>query len=196
MAPQVLARIFEPFFTTKPKGEGTGLGLASVFGIVSQNRGAVWAESEPGRGSTFTVLLPQEAAPLAQSAAAGTEPRFDGRSVLLVEDEQDIRELMREVLESLGMKVHEATDGSQAVKAAEGLKRIDLLFCDVALPGLMGVEVADRVQKLHPEAAVIFTSGHGESYLKQVGLELKKVHFVEKPSSRMVIVGKIKEALG
>ncbi len=135
-------------------------------------------------------------APLAQSAAPGAEPHFDGRTVLLVEDEQDIRELMREILESLGMKVHEATDGNQAVKAAESLKRIDLLFCDVVLPGLMGVEVADRVQKLHPEAAVIFTSGHGESYLKRVGLELKKVHFVEKPSSRAVIVDKIKEALG
>ncbi|MBU4405373.1 MAG: PAS domain S-box protein [Acidobacteria bacterium] len=196
MEPQVLARIFEPFFTTKPKGEGTGLGLASVFGILSQNHGAVWAESEPGRGSTFQILLPRIAEKAAPELAPVAEQRFDGRSVLLVEDEQVIRELMREILESLGMRVHVAADGKQALKTAAETKRIDLLFCDVVLPGLSGVEVAERVQKLHPGTAVIFTSGHSEGYLKRAGLELPKVHFIEKPSSRTAIVAKISELLG
>jgi len=196
MEPQVLARIFEPFFTTKPKGEGTGLGLASVFGILSQNHGAVWAESEPGRGSTFQILLPRVAETVSRKTAPGAEQRFDGRSVLLVEDEQVIRELMREILESLGLRVHVAADGKQALKTAAETKRIDLLFCDVVLPGLSGVEVAERVQKLHPGTAVIFTSGHSAGYLKRTGLELPKVHFIKKPSSRTAIVAKISELLG
>ncbi len=196
MTPQVLARVFEPFYTTKPKGEGTGLGLASVFGIVSQNHGAVWAESEAGQGSTFIIILPRISETSTQEPAPGAERRFDGRSVLLVEDEQDIRELMREILESMGLAVQMAADGKQALKIAEEMKRIDLLFCDVVLPGISGVEVATRVRKLHPGAAVIFTSGHSEGYLKRAGLELPKVHFVEKPSSRASIMEKIGEVLG
>ncbi len=119
MAAAVLARIFEPFFTTKPKGEGTGLGLALVFSIVSQNGGTVWAESKPGNGSTFHLLLPRTDASASQLEEAGAGERFDGRSVLLVEDENDIRELMRDILESLGMKVHAAEDGEKAVAAAD-----------------------------------------------------------------------------
>ena len=115
--------------------------------------------------------------------------------MLLVEDEQDIRELMRDILESLGMQVHLAADGKQALETAAATKRIDLLFCDVVLPGLSGVEVAERVRELHPGTAVIFTSGHSEGYLKRAGLELPKVHFIEKPSSRTMIVAKISELL-
>ena len=103
---------------------------------------------------------------------------------------------MREILESLGMRVHVAADGKQALKTAEGIKRIDLLFCDVVLSDLSGIAVAEKIQKLHPQMAVIFTSGHSEGYLKRAGLELPKVHFVEKPSSRKTIVEKIGEVLG
>jgi PAS domain S-box-containing protein len=196
MEPQVLARIFEPFFTTKPKGEGTGLGLASVFGIVVQNRGGVWAESEQGRGSKFHVLLPRVAEKLTALPPAAVGRRFDSRSTLLVEDESGIRELMREILISLGMQVQVASDGDQALKLAAATKKLDLLFCDVVLPGISGIEVADRVRKLHPGIAVIFTSGHGEGFLKRAGLELPQVHFVEKPSTRAAIVEKIAEVLG
>ncbi len=196
MEPQVLARIFEPFYTTKPKGEGTGLGLALVFGIISQNHGAVWAESKPGQGSAFSVLLPHMTETVAQEPAPDAEQRFNGRSVLLVEDEEDIRELMREILESLGMQVHAAADGNQALKSAEKTAHIDLLFCDVVLPGLSGIEVAGQVQKLHPGAGVIFTSGHSEVYLRRAGLDLQKVHFIGKPSSRITIIKMIGEVLG
>ena len=196
MEPQVLARIFEPFYTTKPKGEGTGLGLASVFGIVAQNGGMVWAESEAGHGSTFHVLLPRIAGIVAAEPAPTSAQRFDGRTVLLVEDEPGIRDLMREILDSLGMRVHVAADGQQALKEAAELPHLDLLFCDVVLPGMSGVDVADGVRKLHPGTSVIFTSGHGEGYLKRLGLVLPQVHFVEKPSSRAAIVEKISEVLG
>jgi two-component system cell cycle sensor histidine kinase/response regulator CckA len=196
MDPQVLARIFEPFFTTKPKGEGTGLGLASVFGIVAQNGGTIWAESEAGRGSTFYVLLPRITKNVAVDPAPAAERRFNGRTALLVEDEPGIRDLMRDILDSLGMQVQVAADGPQALKEAAGLPHLDLLFCDVVLPGMSGVDVADGVRKLHPGAAVIFTSGHGEGYLKRLGLVLPQVHFVEKPSSRTAIVEKISEVLG
>ncbi len=196
MEPKVLARIFEPFFTTKPKGEGTGLGLASVFGIVAQHHGLVWAESKPGRGSTFHVLLPRVAEKVTATPAAPIGKRFDSRTALLVEDEPGIRELMREILTSLGMHVHVAGDGDQALKLAAKAQQLDLLFCDIILPGISGIEVADRIRKLHPETAVIFTSGHGEAFLKRAGLELPKVHFVEKPSTRSAIEEKIGEALG
>jgi two-component system, cell cycle sensor histidine kinase and response regulator CckA len=196
MAAEVLARIFEPFFTTKPKGEGTGLGLALVFGIVGQNGGTIWAESAPGKGSTFHLLLPICAAAASRGAEAAPVERFDGRSVLLVEDEKDIRELMHDILESLGMKVHEAEDGEKAVAAAEKLKHIDLLFSDIGLPGLSGIEVANRIRKVHPETAVIFTSGHSEDYLKRAGFEHSDMHFLEKPSTRAAIVKKIGEVLG
>ncbi len=194
--PQVITRIFEPFYTTKPKGEGTGLGLALVFGVVSQNHGAVWADSKPGQGSTFHILLPHITETSSQIPAPAPERRFNGRSVLLVEDEEDIRELMREILESLGMQVHAAADGNQALQIAAETAPIDLLFCDVILPGLSGIEVAARVQKLHPGAAVIFTSAHNEGELKRVGLDLQKMHFIEKPNSRPMIIKKIGEVLG
>jgi two-component system cell cycle sensor histidine kinase/response regulator CckA len=196
MEPRVLAQIFEPFFTTKPAGEGTGLGLALVFGIVSQNQGIVWAESEPGRGSTFQLLLPQ--ATTAASAEPERRPgrRFDGRTVLLIEDEPSIRQLLRAILESLGLEVHEAGDGTQGISLAQAMPHLDLLFSDVVLPGLSGIEVAERVRALHPGAAVILSSGQGESYLKRAGLDLTKVHFIAKPSSRKAIEEKISEALG
>ncbi len=193
---KVLAHIFEPFFTTKPKGEGTGLGLASVFGIIAQNHGGVWAESEAGRGSTFHVLLPCISGKAAAEPEARAVKRFENRSALLVEDEPGIRELMRSILVSLGMQVHVAADGEQALKIAGEVKHLDLLFCDVILPGISGVAVADGIRKLHPKTAVVFTSGHGEGFLKQAGLEMPQVHFVEKPSTRAAIVEKIGEVLG
>jgi two-component system cell cycle sensor histidine kinase/response regulator CckA len=196
MEPPVLARIFEPFFTTKPAGEGTGLGLALVFGITGQNGGAIWAESEPGHGSTFHLLLPQ--ATTAPSVEPERRPgrRFDGRSVLLIEDEQNIRQLLRTILESLGLKVLEAADGARGIKVAEETPSLDLLFSDVVLPGLSGIEAAERIRKLHPKVAVIFSSGQGENYLKRTGIDLAKVHFLPKPSSRKAIEEKIGEALG
>jgi two-component system cell cycle sensor histidine kinase/response regulator CckA len=196
MNAEVLARIFDPFFTTKPKGEGTGLGLALVFGIIGQNGGTVWAESEPGKGSTFHLLLPRTDAIAVQDSEVAAEERFDGRSAILVEDESDIRELMHEIIESLGMKVYEFENGEKALAAAEKMKHLDLLFCDIGLPGLSGIEVANRIRKLHPETAIIFNSGHNEDYLKRAGLEQADMHFVEKPSSRATIVKKIRELLG
>jgi two-component system cell cycle sensor histidine kinase/response regulator CckA len=196
MEPQVLARVFEPFFTTKPVGEGTGLGLALVFGIVGQNQGTVWAESAPERGSTFHLLLPRVTAMPVVEAECRPRRRFDGRTVLLVEDEPGIRQLLHAILESLGLEVSEAADGAQAVKAAEGMPRLDLLFSDVVLPGLSGIEVAERVRVLHPKTAVILSSGQGESSLKRAGVDLAKMHFIAKPSSRKAIEEKIAEALG
>ena len=196
MEPQVLARIFEPFFTTKPAGEGTGLGLASVFGIITQNRGTVWAESKPGRGTTFHILLPQATTLSVPNPEPRPVHRFTGRTVLLIEDEQSIRQLLHAVLESLDLEVHVAADGLLGLKAAEALPRLDLLFSDVVLPGLSGIEVAERIRKLHPKVAVILSSGHGEDYLKRAGLNLTKVHFIAKPSTRKAIEEKIAEALG
>jgi PAS domain S-box-containing protein len=196
MEPQVLARIFEPFFTTKPAGEGTGLGLALVFGIVQQNGGFVWADSEPGKGSTFHVLFPQSTGETIREPERRPGRRFDGRTVLLIEDEPSIRQLLRTILETLGMEVHEANSGEQGLESAAGMPRLDLLLCDVVLPGLSGIEVAERLRALHPQAKVILSSGQGEGYLKRAGLDVDKVHFLPKPSSRRTIEETIAEALG
>jgi PAS domain S-box-containing protein len=196
MEPQVLERVFEPFFTTKPAGEGTGLGLALVFGIVQQNRGTIWAESEPGQGSTFHVLLPRSSAAVAEANKPRPARRFEGRVVLLIEDEPSIRQLLRAILQSLGMEVHEAGSGEEGLQAARGMAKVDLLLSDVILPGLSGVEVAERLFELHPRAAVILSSGQGENYLKRAGVDLDKVHFLPKPSSRKAIEDKIAEVLG
>jgi CheY-like chemotaxis protein len=116
--------------------------------------------------------------------------------VLLIEDEPSIRQLLHTILESLGLEVREAGDGPQGIALAQGMPHLDLLFSDVVLPGLSGIEVAERVRALHPGAAVILSSGQGESYLKRAGLDLTKVHFIAKPSSRRAIEEKISEALG
>ncbi len=196
MEPQVLARIFEPFFTTKPAGEGTGLGLALVFGIIHQNGGSVWVDSKPGKGSTFHVLLPQSFGREISEPEHRPGRRFDGRMVLLIEDEPSLRQFLHAILETLGLRVCEAGDGELGLKTAEGMPHLDLLFCDVVLPGLSGVEVAERIRKIHPQAAVILSSGQGENYLKRAGLDVDKVHFLPKPSSRRAIEKAIAEALG
>ena len=167
-----------------------------MFGIVHQNQGHVWAESAPGKGSTFHLLFPKATGAVRAQPEHRTVRRFAGRTVLLIEDEQSIRQLLHAILESLGLEVREAADGLQGVKAAEEMPRLDLLFSDVVLPGLSGIEVAERVRARHPGAAVILSSGQGENYLKRAGLDLSKVHFLAKPSGRKAIEDKIAEALG
>jgi PAS domain S-box len=196
MEPRVLAHIFEPFFTTKAAGEGTGLGLASVFAVVQQNEGSIWAESVPGQGSTFHLLLPRAGGTPRPEKEERPRRRFDGRTVLLVDDEQGIRELLRSILEKLGMEVHAAADGEEGLRTAAALPRLDLLLSDVVLPGISGIEVAERLRIIHPQAAVILSSGQGEKYLKRAGLDLEKTHFIAKPSTYREIEETIAKALG
>jgi CheY-like chemotaxis protein len=160
----VIARIFEPFFTTKEVGKGTGLGLASVYGIVNQSGGHVVVQSELGRGSTFQVLLPAiQRVDARHSQPIETLPAPSDRrqTVLLAEDDESVRHFTRRVLEAAGYRVLEAKDGVEALALAESLTEpIDLLLTDVVMPHMRGTELAERVNKIRPGVKVLLTSGY------------------------------------
>jgi CheY-like chemotaxis protein len=168
MSPEVRARIFDPFFTTKEPGQGTGLGLATVYGIVSQHGGAVRVESEPDAGAAFFVYLP------ASSASGAADSRSAPRgceSILLVEDDALARRVLGHRLASLGYRVTEAADGEEALRLIEGGdQQPDLLLCDVVLPGVGARHVAGVARRRSRELRVVFISGHPESQLAQSGL--------------------------
>jgi PAS domain S-box-containing protein len=188
-----LERIFEPFFTTREEGKGTGLGLSTVYGIVKQSGGYVLAESAPGAGSTFRVYLPPVEAPAAAPArpAPGPAPR-GWETVLLVDDEDAVRGVVREALRLSGYEVLEARGGAQAVElAAAHPSAIHLLLTDVGMPGLDGPGTARRVLELHPEARVLFMSGHP----RVDGDPDPGAALLQKPLSPDALARRVREAL-
>jgi signal transduction histidine kinase len=156
------ARIFEPFFTTKEVGKGTGLGLATVYGIVKQSDGFIWVYSEPGRGTTFKIYLPRvDQAPEPMSPRPGAAAVHGTETVLLVEDEDSLRSLLRELLESFGYSVLEAGQGQEAMRVArEHPGTIHVLLTDLVMPHMTGRELADLVTRLRPGTRVLFMSGY------------------------------------
>ena len=167
MAPEVIQRIFDPFFTTKPIGKGTGLGLSMVYGFVRQSGGQVRVYSELGRGTTMCLYLPRhlgEAEGDALPANDEREAAGDGETVLLIEDETTIRELVTEVLEEAGYHVLAAGDGLAGLRLLQFNRRVDLLITDVGLPGgLNGRQVADAGRILKPDLQVLFITGYAEN---------------------------------
>ena len=198
MDPGTQSHIFEPFFTTKAVGEGTGLGLSTVYGIVKQSRGYVWVESEVGEGTTFKIFLPRRSRPAAASgpAEAGQEPR-GSETVLLAEDDDAARGLWREMLESLGYVVIEARNGAHALEQAEAHSgRIDLLLSDVVMPRIGGRELAQRLSDHRPGLRVIFMSGYtADTMLRQGIAETGGSKFLQKPFSAQLLAKKIRETL-
>jgi CheY-like chemotaxis protein len=176
--------IFEPFFTTKGKGKGTGLGLSTVYGIVRQNQGWIWVDSEPGKGSTFKIYLPRMAGRPAAGEAAEAAPIMvkGNETVLVVEDQDDVRRLATAVLRSQGYRVLEAAHGNAALVLAERQSEpIHLVLSDVVLPGMNGRELAERLRVLHPDIKVLYTSGYTEDVIAHRGgaglwLSLNTVH--------------------
>jgi len=198
MSPEVQARIFEPFFTTKGPGKGTGLGLATVYGIVKQTGGHVRVFSEPGAGTTFRIYLPRTDA--AVEPAGRTEAAEAGRgteTVLLVEDESEVRVLAREVLERAGYTVLEARAPADAILIAERhVGIIDVLLTDVVMPGMSGRTLADVIAAERPETRVVFMSGYTDDAIVHHGVLDPGVNFVEKPFAPRELTAKIREALG
>lgn len=198
MSAEVLARIFEPFFTTKQPGKGTGLGLATVHGIVNQSDGHVTADSQVGVGTTFKVFLPRvedvlkvSNVPLKVSASArGTE------TILLVEDEDGVRTLAQHALIRCGYHVLVAADGAKAISmAAECKGPIQLLITDVVMPGLSGGSVAEQVKALHPGVHVLFVSGYTDDAIIRHGVLRDEVRFLQKPFSPFTLASKVREIL-
>ncbi len=180
-----LKRIFEPFFTTKPPGKGTGMGLASVFGIIRQHRGWIEVESEVGKGTTFRVFLPvsDRKAEVAKTVAKSNPANSAGATILLVEDEEELRTLARRLLSRNGFTVLEAQDGPGALSVCrERHGKIDVVLTDVVMPGgLSGIELAEQLRAEQPTLRVVFTSGHSEDLLNSQGAFAEGVNFIQKP---------------
>ena len=188
MADDVRERVFEPFFTTKDTGRGTGLGLSTVYGFVKQSRGAVLIESRLGAGTTVTLYLPrpQHAAVVAEVPDPASMPALSaGLGVLLVEDDAEVREVMRRFLESLACRVTEAASGEQALLAIDAGGHFDVLLSDIALgAGLRGTEVASRAQALSPSLAVVLMSGYSAELLEADSGSPPEWELLRKPCSR------------
>ena len=195
---EVRAQIFEPFFTTKEIGKGTGLGLATVLGIVEQSSGVIRCESEPGRGTTFTIFLPavHETVDKGPRPAGGLAEAPKGSEViLLVEDEDMLRVLARTILEKSGYVVYEARNGQEGLalcKSHEGT--IDLLVSDVVMPELGGRELAEGALRLRPGMKVMFMSGHTQDVLLKEGVQ-KGTAFLQKPFTPVGLAQKVRETL-
>jgi len=200
MEPHVLQHLFEPFFTTKPAGKGTGLGLSTVYGIVKQSGGYVWAETEPGAGSRFTVLLPRadadaEAAAPAAGEASPAAAAGAGATVLLVEDEELVRALARRVLARAGYRVLEAGGGHEALEvAAAHAGDIDLLLTDVVMPGGGGPHLARAMARVRPSTRVLFMSGYPGDAITHHGLPLD-VDLLAKPFAPATLLHRVADAL-
>ena len=199
MSPETQAHIFEPFFTTKEQGKGTGLGLATVYGIVKQSEGSIWLYSELGQGTVFKVYFPvvtespaeREPAKVATDTASGTE------TILVVEDEEGVRSLVRLALASGGYNVLETEDAENAVAlCANHSGPIHLLLTDVVMPQMSGPAVAEKVRVLRPGIKVLYMSGYTDDAVVHHGVLTEDVPFIQKPFSPVALRRKVQEVLG
>ena len=198
MTPDVRAHLFEPFFTTKDYDQGSGLGLATVYGSVSQSGGAIHVDTEPGQGSTFTVYLPQAEAP-AQAPARSEPARHESRGdevLLFAEDEDNIREPAQEILEGRGYTVLSARNGAHAIEAARGWEGpIHLLISDVVMPGMSGGELASKLEAERPGIRVLYISGYPEDAIARHGVLHPGRSFLQKPFPPGVLLQTVREIL-
>lgn len=194
----VQEHLFEPFFTTKRTGKGTGLGLATVYGIVKQNRGSINVYSEPGRGSTFKVHFPRHVgADAAEPTLAASEaPQGGVETILLVEDELSVLNLTRIMLQRLGYNVIATTSPREALRlAADHPGGIDLLLVDVVMPEMTGRDLSEQLRPIRPEMGRLFMSGYTANVIAHHGVLDEDVHFVQKPFSTKELAAKVREAL-
>jgi CheY-like chemotaxis protein len=198
MSPDVAARVFEPFFTTKSASRGTGLGLATVYGIVTQLGGTISLESALGTGTTFTICLPRTSAPSESSGVAGTGVGTPARraTILLVEDESGVRHAVARALRRLGHIVHEAGDGNEgiAIGRVHGTK-LDLLISDVVMPGRNGFEIAAELQREIPGLRVLLMSGYSADVRAEVASDLSRFPLIEKPFSLQTLTERVEQLL-
>jgi PAS domain S-box-containing protein len=199
MSDEVKARLFEPFFTTKERGKGTGLGLATVFGIVKQNRGHIGVHSQPGEGTTFEVYLPRAkggVVPSDRSSAYLEASALGSETLLVVEDETQVRELMRDILVAQGYEVLTAQDGVAALQVAQQHEGpIHLLISDVVMPRMSGRALADQLRAMRPEIRVLFTSGYTDDAILRHGVLDKGTDFLAKPFELETLARRVRSVL-
>jgi two-component system, cell cycle sensor histidine kinase and response regulator CckA len=193
-----LQRIWEPFFTTKPPGRGTGLGLASVYGAAKQSAGFVWAESEPGRGTTVQVYWPEIRAAAEAPAEAAPQPPLAGGSetLLIVEDEDLVRAFAVRALRSFGYTCHQAHNADEALRLLDDHEtRVDLLITDVVMPGMSGRELGDQLARLRPGIPVLYTSGYTDEDVIRRGMLEEGRPFLQKPFTPHELARAVRDAL-
>lgn len=198
MDKQIVEKIFEPFFTTKEPGKGTGLGLATVYGIVKQNNGFINVYSEPGKGTTFKIYLPKcsRKTPKNQEEKQVSIPKGHGETILLVEDEESILSLGRTMLEGLGYKVLTAASPLEAIRLAKShAGEIRLLITDVIMPEMNGRELSEKLQTLQPHIKCLYMSGYTANAISHRGVLAEGVHFIQKPFSLENLAFKVREVL-
>ena len=201
MDEETKGHIFEPFFTTKARGKGTGLGLATVYGIVNQTGGHIWPYSEPGRGTTMRVYLPRvdvPADPIERRGEAAPEVLRGDETILLVEDEEPVRSVTRQLLERNGYTVFEAADGPAAlalVGAENGGVQFDLLLTDVIMPGMSGRQLADQLTSQRPDLLVLFMSGYTDDAVVRHGMLEPGLAYLEKPYRPAALLRKMRHLL-
>jgi nitrogen-specific signal transduction histidine kinase/CheY-like chemotaxis protein len=197
MDPETRERIFEPFFTTKEKGKGTGLGLATVYGIVKQSGGYIWAESELGSGSEFQTLLPRVPPPAdSRAVQSSLDFRSATETILLVEDNPAVRRMAEEVLGSAGYMVLAAPSGVDALRtAAVHDGRVDLLLTDVVMPGMKGPELAREFAIRYPRIRILYMSGYTEDAIGNHGFRRRTMRVLQKPFTHDTLTQAVREAL-
>jgi len=197
MGAELQTHIFEPFFTTKEQGKGTGLGLATVYGVIKQSGGYIWVESDVGKGATFKVYLPrvEEARNAAPERTTFGRPQRS-RTILLVEDEHSLRKLTRNTLQEAGHTVLEACDAAEALDVSKRTDSpIDLLLTDVVMPGMSGRMLADELATLRPGIKVIYMSGYTDGDVATHGVLQSGISFLRKPFTRDALIGRVDEVL-
>jgi CheY-like chemotaxis protein len=197
MDEEVRQHLFEPFYTTKEAGEGTGLGLATVFGVVKQSGGSIYVYSEPGRGTTFKIYLPACAPGRALSVDA-LDPAAErgSETIMVVEDDVGVRELVRLMLEANGYDVLTVEDADEATRVCElEGSRVDLLLTDVVMPEVSGNELAERLGALAPDMRILFMSGYSDEAVVRHGELSEAAAFLEKPFTERALASKVREVL-
>jgi two-component system, cell cycle sensor histidine kinase and response regulator CckA len=199
MEQEMVSHIFEPFFTTKGVGEGTGLGLSTVYGIVKQNNGFIEVHSHPDRGTTFNIYLPRYAGAALQERTSGAPEHVSGRSevILVVEDESTILSLVSKMLTTLGYSVLQAGTPTEAIDLVQqGAGKIHLLLTDVVMPGMNGRDLANRLLDRHPRLKMLFMSGYTADIIARHGVLDDGINFIQKPFTMQDLAGKLVEVLG
>jgi CheY-like chemotaxis protein len=198
MTPEVREQIFEPFFTTKEKGKGTGLGLSTTYGIVKQSEGNIWVYSEQGKGTTFKIYLPRVNEPLEdiRKEVLKEELPRGNETILIVEDEEEVRKLTAKILEMQGYRILETCNGDDALLACERRKGpIHLMLADIVMPGMSGSELAKLLEPLYPEIKILYMSGYTDNAIVRHGVLEKGVNYIQKPFTMEALARKVRVVL-